>query len=90
MITLKNILVPIDFSEPSDAALMYGRALASRFGATLHIFHAVQSIYIGTLGAEHYAAFTPIFNSRLKTTRNGASKSWSTATRLGSRPSRRS
>ena len=35
MITLKQILVATDFGEPSDAALAYGRELASRFGATL-------------------------------------------------------
>ena len=33
MITLKNILVATDFSEPSDAALIYGRALARTFKA---------------------------------------------------------
>ena len=39
MITLKNILVATDFSEPSDAALTYGRELAGRFDATLHVLH---------------------------------------------------
>jgi hypothetical protein len=32
MITVKQILVATDFSEPSDAALAYGRELAGRFG----------------------------------------------------------
>ena len=33
MIALKKILVATDFSEPSDAALAYGRELARTFGA---------------------------------------------------------
>ena len=37
MIVLKNILVATDFSEPSNAALAYGRSLARQFGARLHV-----------------------------------------------------
>jgi nucleotide-binding universal stress UspA family protein len=44
-----NILVPIDFSSTSDAALRYGRELAATFGATLHVLHAVGDAV--TLGA---------------------------------------
>ena len=42
MIALKNILVATDFSEPSDAALAYGRELARTFGA-LHLVHVDTS-----------------------------------------------
>jgi nucleotide-binding universal stress UspA family protein len=66
MITLKNILVATDFSEPSDAALMYGRELAGRFGATLHLLHAVQNIYIGILGAENFTAFAPDLQQQIE------------------------
>jgi nucleotide-binding universal stress UspA family protein len=59
MMTLKNILVATDFSEPSDAALAYGRELAGRFGATLHVLHVAENIYITTFGAETYAAVAP-------------------------------
>jgi nucleotide-binding universal stress UspA family protein len=59
MITLKQILVATDFSEPSDAALAYGRELAIRFNATLHVLHAAQNVYINTFGAENYAAIAP-------------------------------
>jgi nucleotide-binding universal stress UspA family protein len=59
MITLKNVLVATDFSEPSDAALMYGRELATRFGATLHVLHVAQNVYISTFGAENYAIVAP-------------------------------
>jgi nucleotide-binding universal stress UspA family protein len=39
MIALKNILVPHDFSETSEAAMRYGIELARLFGAKLHIVH---------------------------------------------------
>jgi nucleotide-binding universal stress UspA family protein len=40
MITLKQILVPTDFSDTSAAAVKYGVALAQRFKAQLHLLHA--------------------------------------------------
>ena len=39
MIAVKRILVPTDFSEASDAALMYGIGLARAFGAQLYLLH---------------------------------------------------
>jgi nucleotide-binding universal stress UspA family protein len=42
MITLKNILVPTDFSEHSNKALLYGSELAKKFGAELHLMHAIE------------------------------------------------
>ncbi len=42
MITLKTILVPTDFSEHSAKALLYGSELAKKFGAELHVLHAVE------------------------------------------------
>src|SRR6185295_6021271 len=42
MLNLKQILVPTDFSTPSDSALLYGKALAETFGATLHLLHVVE------------------------------------------------
>ena len=39
MILLKQILVATDFSEPSEAALAYGRELARTFGAQLTVLH---------------------------------------------------
>jgi len=46
MIRIKNVLVATDFSEPSDAALNYGRELARSFDATLHVLHVADSIYM--------------------------------------------
>jgi nucleotide-binding universal stress UspA family protein len=42
MLNLKQILVPTDFSTPSENALLYGKALAETFGATLHLIHVVE------------------------------------------------
>ena len=39
MIRLKNILIPIDFSEPSKGALAYGLSLARAFNSTLILVH---------------------------------------------------
>jgi nucleotide-binding universal stress UspA family protein len=37
-----RILVPMDFSAPSDAALECARTIAARFGASLHLFHVAE------------------------------------------------
>jgi universal stress protein A len=39
MMAVRQILVPIDFSAPSRAALTYAVALAERLGATLEVLH---------------------------------------------------
>ncbi len=39
MLEIKKILVPTDFSEPSDLALRYGYELAQKFGAQLIVAH---------------------------------------------------
>jgi nucleotide-binding universal stress UspA family protein len=41
MISLKNILVPVDFSEPSKKALKYGLTLAQQFKVRLILAHIV-------------------------------------------------
>ena len=37
-----RILVPTDFSPPSDAALEYARILAAKFGSSLRILHVID------------------------------------------------
>ena len=54
MIALKNVLVPTDFSETSDCALRYGKALADAFGATLHVVHIVEEPYGQPWAVEAY------------------------------------
>lgn len=42
MIAISKILVPTDFSEPSEVALRYGKELAAGFNASLHVMHVVE------------------------------------------------
>ncbi len=41
-----RILVPTDFSDPSEVALTYGRALATRFGAALYLIHVAENPFL--------------------------------------------
>jgi nucleotide-binding universal stress UspA family protein len=52
MIALKNILVATDFSEPSEAALAYGRELARNFGAALTVVHVVENVLTRSYGVD--------------------------------------
>jgi len=52
MIALKKILVATDFSQPSEAALAYGRELARTFGASLTVLHVVDNILTRAYGAD--------------------------------------
>ena len=38
-----RVLVPTDFSAPSDAALDYGRIVAGNLGASLHVLHVMDA-----------------------------------------------
>ena len=46
MIALNNILVATDFGAAADVALTYGRALAQNFGATLHVLHVRENLFM--------------------------------------------
>ena len=59
MILLKQILVATDFSEPSDAALAYGRELARTFGARLTVLHACENIAARAYGADGFVFAEP-------------------------------
>ena len=52
MIALKNIMVATDFGDASDAALPYGRSLAQTLGATLHLFHTVENVFMKPIVAD--------------------------------------
>jgi Universal stress protein UspA and related nucleotide-binding proteins len=56
MIAIRKILVATDFGEPSEAALRYGRALAQRFGAALHVLHVTENLLAAALAGEYTAA----------------------------------
>jgi nucleotide-binding universal stress UspA family protein len=59
MFQLDHILVATDFSEPADTALTYGRALAAKFGATLHVLNVVDDLFARSVGLEGYAGLDP-------------------------------
>lgn len=42
MTRLKNILLPVDLSEPCLYATRYALELAKSFGATLHLLHVIE------------------------------------------------
>ena len=50
----KRILVPVDFSPPSDAALEYARSVAARYDASLHLLHVAEDPYRAFYSAEVY------------------------------------
>src|SRR5207237_8102269 len=64
---IKNILIPLDGSEHSKAALEYGIWMAEKFGGTLFGQHIIDTISIegtffhdisGSLGFEPYLDFS--------------------------------
>ena len=59
MLTLKTVLVPTDFSAASESALRYGKAMAERFGATLHIVHVMEDLLAHAWAAEVYVSSMP-------------------------------
>ena len=54
MTAIKTILVPTDFSEASRHALQYACMLADVSGASLEVFHAVESVYFTAGYSEMY------------------------------------
>ena len=58
MILIKNVLVATDFSEPSTAALNYGREIARTFNASLHVLHVADNLTF-QYGIEGYSTLLP-------------------------------
>ena len=59
MLTLKTVLVPTDFSDASESALRYGKAMALAFGASLHVVHVMEDLLAHAWAAEVYVASMP-------------------------------
>jgi len=66
MIALKKILVATDFSEPSQAALLYGRELARTFGASLTVLHIVDNVLTRAYGADGMTLADPEFQREIE------------------------
>jgi nucleotide-binding universal stress UspA family protein len=53
--TITRILVPTDFSAPSDAALDFAKTIAATFGASLHLLHVFEDPFVtGAFASEAY------------------------------------
>jgi nucleotide-binding universal stress UspA family protein len=59
MISLNKILVATDFGSASDNALRYGRELARGFGATLHLLHVTDNLFVRAMDGYGYAGLLP-------------------------------
>jgi universal stress protein A len=70
MIAIQNVMVATDFGEAADTALRYGRELAGRFGATLHVVHVVEASYVG-FGVETYVPLLPDVDRELEESARG-------------------
>jgi nucleotide-binding universal stress UspA family protein len=66
MLAIKNVLVPTDFGGAADAALLYGRELAGRFGATLHVVHVVENIQIASFPGDGYGEMAATLQAELE------------------------
>ena len=56
MIAISDILVATDFQPASANALRYGRALARKFGARLHVLHVTENNFLALASAYGYAS----------------------------------
>ena len=59
MLSLKTVLVPTDFSDASESALRYGKAMAEAFGASLHVVHVMEDLLAHAWAAEVYVSSMP-------------------------------
>src|SRR5918912_1208580 len=59
MIVVKKVVVATDFSEPSDAALAYGRELARTFGARMLVTHVVDNSMTRAYGGDGFVFADP-------------------------------
>jgi universal stress protein A len=57
--TVTKVLVPLDFSTTSDAALEFARTVAGSFNASLHLLHVFEDPMLATGFAEAYAPLPP-------------------------------
>ena len=68
--SINRILVPVDFSGPSEEAVRYATTVANRFGARLKLLHVVEDPFV--TGAWSAEAFVPNTTELLDTLINAA------------------
>jgi nucleotide-binding universal stress UspA family protein len=66
MLAIKTILVPTDFSEASESAVKYGKALAEAFGSSLHLVHVMEDLLAHAWAAEVYVASMPSLRDEIE------------------------
>ena len=57
-----RILVPIDFSACSDAALAYAQRVATSFGSTMHLLHVSDATFLRAMVADPADKDTAVLN----------------------------
>ena len=66
MLAIKTILVPTDFSEASETAVKYAKALAEAFGSSLHLVHVLEDLLAHAWAAEVYVASMPSLREEIE------------------------
>jgi nucleotide-binding universal stress UspA family protein len=66
MLAIKTILVPTDFSEASESAVKYAKALAEAFGSSLHLVHVMEDLLAHAWAAEVYVASMPNLRAEIE------------------------
>ena len=62
---IKRILVPTDFSHPSDLAVEYAIDLARRFGASIHLLHVLEDVNFTAVYPDGFYAELPTLRAQL-------------------------
>ncbi|HZY81698.1 MAG TPA: universal stress protein [Cyclobacteriaceae bacterium] len=62
---MKNILIPVDFSNESKNALQLGISLAKQFDGTLHVLHVVDGVTEGSFNVEGEATANSSWEDRI-------------------------
>ena len=57
VISIATLVVPTDFSDTADVALIYARQFAEAFGSRLHLLHVIEEPHLGA-GAEAFYGFS--------------------------------
>ncbi|MGQ0736733.1 MAG: universal stress protein [Acidobacteriota bacterium] len=62
---ISRLLVPTDFSAPSDLALDYAINVATRFGASVHLLHVLEDPVLTTAYPDGYFAELPALRQQM-------------------------